>query len=109
MAYFGFADKMVRGETIQIFNYGDMYRDFTYIDDVVAGVESVAKRPPEEDEDGVKYKVYNIGNHRPESLMYFVETLEKCLMKAGVISEPARKEVLPMQPGDVYRTYADVR
>ena len=108
MAYFGFADKMVRGETIQIFNYGDMYRDFTYIDDVVAGVESVAKRPPEEDEDGVKYKVYNIGNHRPESLMYFVETLEKCLMKAGVISEPARKEFLPMQPGDVYRTYADV-
>ena len=63
---------------------------------------------PAETEDGAKYKVYNIGNNQPESLMYFVETLEKCLMKAGVITESAKKEFLPMQPGDVYQTYADV-
>ena len=108
MAYFGFADKMARGQKIQIFNHGDMYRDFTYIDDVITGVESVMKKVPAEDENGVRHKVYNIGNHRPESLMYFVETLEKCLIKAGVISGPAEKEFLPMQPGDVYQTYADV-
>ena len=108
MAYFGFADKMARGQKIQIFNHGDMYRDFTYIDDVITGVESVMKKVPAEDENGVRHKVYNIGNHRPESLMHFVETLEQCLIKAGVISAPGEKEFLPMQPGDVYRTYADV-
>lgn len=108
MAYFSFADKMARGEEIQIFNHGDMYRDFTYIDDVITGVKNVMKKAPVEDENGAPYKIYNIGNHRPESLMYFVETLEKCLMKAGIISEPAKKEFLPMQPGDVYQTYADV-
>ena len=108
MAYFGFADKMAGGRKIQIFNHGDMYRDFTYIDDVITGVENVMKKIPAEDENGVRHKVYNIGNHRPESLMYFVETLEKCLIKAGVISGPAEKEFLPMQPGDVYQTYADV-
>lgn len=108
MAYFGFADKMARGQKIQIFNHGDMYRDFTYIDDVITGVESVMKKVPAEDENGVRHKVYNIGNHRPESLMHFVETLEQCLIKAGVISAPGEKEFLPMQPGDVYQTYADV-
>ena len=108
MAYFSFADKMARGEEIQIFNHGDMYRDFTYIDDVITGVKNVMKKAPVEDENGAPYKIYNIGNHRPESLMYFVETFEKCLMKAGIISEPAKKEFLPMQPGDVYQTYADV-
>ena len=108
MAYFSFADKMARAEEIQIFNHGDMYRDFTYIDDVITGVKNVMKKAPVEDENGAPYKIYNIGNHRPESLMYFVETLEKCLMKAGIISEPAKKEFLPMQPGDVYQTYADV-
>lgn len=108
MAYFGFTNKMVKGEKIQIFNYGDMYRDFTYIDDIVAGVKKVMEKAPEPDEDGVRYKIYNIGNQKPENLLHFVEILENCLMKAGVIDRPAEKEFLPMQPGDVYQTYADV-
>lgn len=108
MAYFGFTNKLVKGEKIQIFNYGDMYRDFTYIDDIITGVMNVMNKVPSENEDGVKYKVYNIGNNKPESLMYFVETLEKCLMREGIINKPAEKELLPMQPGDVYQTYADV-
>ncbi len=108
MAYFGFTNKMLKGEKIQIFNHGDMYRDFTYIDDIVTGVSKVMEKAPGANEDGVRYKIYNIGNNQPESLMYFVETLEQCLMDAGVIAEPAQKEFLPMQPGDVYQTYADV-
>lgn len=108
MAYFGFTDKLVKGQKIQIFNYGDMYRDFTYIDDIVTGVINVMQKTPKATEDGVKYKVYNIGNSRPENLMNFVEILEKCLMQEGVIDKPAKKELLPMQPGDVYQTYADV-
>lgn len=108
MAYFGFTNKLVKGHKIQIFNHGDMYRDFTYIDDIVTGVINVMDRAPASNEDGVKSKIYNIGNSRPESLMYFVETLEKCLMEEGIISKPAEKELLPMQPGDVYQTYADV-
>lgn len=108
MAYFGFTNKLVKGEKIQIFNYGDMKRDFTYIDDIVTGIVNVMKKAPEETEDGAPYKVYNIGNNKPENLLYFVETLEKCLMKEGVITKPAEKELLPMQPGDVYQTYADV-
>lgn len=108
MAYFGFTDKLVRGEKIQIFNYGDMKRDFTYIDDIVTGIVNVIKKPPEENEDGALYKVYNIGNNKPENLLYFVETLEKCLMNEGIIDKTAEKELLPMQPGDVYQTYADV-
>lgn len=108
MAYFGFTNKMVKGEKIQIFNYGDMRRDFTYIDDIITGVMKVMEKAPAENEDGVRYQLYNIGNNKPESLLYFVETLEKCLMEAGVIDRPAEKEFLPMQPGDVYQTYADV-
>lgn len=108
MAYFSFTNKMVKGEEIPLFNYGDMFRDFTYVDDIVTGVVNVLKRQPAPDEDGVCYKLYNIGNSKPESLLFFVETLEKCLMEAGVIREPARKRFLPMQPGDVYQTYADV-
>ena len=108
MAYFGFTNKMVKGEKIQLFNYGDMYRDFTYIDDIVKGVSAVMQKAPEANEDGVRVKVYNIGNHQPVSLKFFVETLEKCLMKAGIINHEAEKEFLPMQPGDVYQTYADV-
>lgn len=108
MAYFGFTNKMVKGEKIQIFNYGDMRRDFTYIDDIITGVVKVLEKAPAENEDGVRYRLYNIGNNKPESLLYFVETLEKCLMEAGVIDHPAEKEFLPMQPGDVYQTYADV-
>lgn len=108
MAYFKFTDKLVRGEPIQIYNNGDMFRDFTYIDDIVAGIAAVMRRSPEETEDGAPYKIYNIGNGRPESLMHFVETLEQCLMREGVISAPGKKELLPMQPGDVYQTFADV-
>ncbi|NLK39977.1 MAG: SDR family NAD(P)-dependent oxidoreductase [Clostridiales bacterium] len=108
MAYFGFTNKLVKGEKIQIFNYGDMKRDFTYIDDIVAGVVNVMGKVPSVDEDGVPYKIYNIGNNKPENLLYFVETLEKCLIKEGIIDRPAEKELLPMQPGDVYQTYADV-
>lgn len=108
MAYFGFTNKLVKGEKIQIFNYGNMSRDFTYIDDIITGVMDVMKKTPDETEDGVKYKVYNIGNNQPESLLNFVETLEKCLIEEGIINSPAEKELLPMQPGDVYQTYADV-
>ena len=108
MAYFSFTNKMVRGEKIQIFNYGDMKRDFTYIDDIGTGVVNVMGKVPKETEDGAPYKVYNIGNNKPENLLYFVETLEKCLMREGIIDRPAEKELLPMQPGDVYQTYADV-
>ena len=108
MAYFKFTDRLVRGEPIQIYNNGDMYRDFTYIDDIVEGIAAVMQRTPDLTEDGAPYKIYNIGNSHPENLLRFVETLERCLMAEGVISEPGKKELLPMQPGDVYQTYADV-
>ncbi len=108
MAYFGFTEKLRRGQKIQIFNYGDMKRDFTYIDDIVTGVVNVMQKAPEANEEGVRYKVYNIGNNQPEDLLFFVETLEDCLMAEGIISQRAEKEFLPMQPGDVYQTYADV-
>lgn len=102
MAYFKFTTKIMKGEPIQIYNNGDMYRDFTYIDDIVRGVENILCNPPEEDSKGVRSRLYNIGNNKPEKLMDFIETLEKCLGKKAV------KEFLPMQPGDVYQTYADV-
>lgn len=102
MAYFSFAQKIMNNEAIKIFNNGDMYRDFTYIDDIVTGIENIIPNPPKENENGVKVKVYNIGNNKPEKLMYFIETLEKCLGRT------AKKEYYPMQPGDVYQTYADV-
>ncbi len=109
MAYFKFTNKLVKGEPIEIYNMGDMYRDFTYIDDIVTGIVNVMQKSPDETEDGAPYKVYNIGNNKPESLMYFVETLEKCLINEGIIKEPGKKVLLPMQPGDVYQTYADVK
>ena len=102
MAYFKFTNKIVRGEPIQIYNHGDMLRDFTYVDDIVRGVENMLCNPPKANEFGDRYKVYNIGNNRPEKLMDFIETLEKA------IGREAKKEYLPMQPGDVYQTYADV-
>ncbi len=108
MAYFKFTNKLVKGETIQIYNNGDMYRDFTYVDDIVTGIVNVMKKAPKETEDGAPYKIYNIGNNKPESLMNFVTILENCLIKEGIISKPGKKELLPMQPGDVYQTYADV-
>lgn len=102
MAYFKFAKKIMNGETIQIYNNGDMMRDFTYIDDIVKGIANILPNPPEEIETGARYKVYNIGNNKPEKLMDYIETLEKHL------GREAKKEFLPMQPGDVYQTYADV-
>lgn len=102
MAYFSFTQKIMRGETIKIFNNGDMYRDFTYVDDIVQGIMNMLLNPPKPDENGDRAKVYNIGNNNPEKLMYFIETLEKAIGKT------AEKEYLPMQPGDVYQTYADV-
>lgn len=108
MAYFKFTNKLVKGEKIQIYNFGDMYRDFTYIDDIVTGIINVMNKAPEANEDGVKYKVYNIGNNNPESLKDFVDILEQKLIKYEIIEQEAEKELLPMQPGDVYQTYADV-
>lgn len=102
MACYKFALKIMKDEPIQIYNDGDMYRDFTYIDDIVEGVENILCNPQREDEQGVLYKIYNIGNNKPEKLMDFISALERCLGKE------AQKEFLPMQPGDVYRTYADV-
>lgn len=107
MAYFKFTNKIVKGEPIQIYNNGDMKRDFTYVDDIVRGVAAVMQKIPEKTEDGVPYKVYNIGNSTPEDLLNFVNTLEECLKEAGVIDKPVEKEFLPMQPGDVYQTFAD--
>ena len=102
MAYFKFAKKIMAGEPIQIYNNGDMLRDFTYIDDIVTGVENILCNPPAKDENGAAYKIYNIGNNKPEKLMDYIAVLEKCL------GREAQKEYLPMQPGDVYETYADV-
>ncbi|RGG49858.1 MULTISPECIES: NAD-dependent epimerase [unclassified Roseburia] len=102
MAYFKFAKKIMAGETIQIYNNGDMMRDFTYIDDIVKGITNILPNPPAEIGTGARYKVYNIGNNKPEKLMDYIETLEKHL------GREAKKEFLPMQPGDVYQTYADV-
>lgn len=102
MAYFKFAKKIMNGEPIQIYNNGDMMRDFTYIDDIVQGIYNLLCNPPAENEKGVAYKIYNIGNNKPVKLMDYISTLEKHLGKEAV------KEFLPMQPGDVYQTYADV-
>ena len=102
MAYFKFAKKIMADEPIQIYNNGDMLRDFTYIDDIITGVENILCNPSAKDENGAAYKIYNIGNNKPERLMDYIAVLEKCLGKE------AKKEFLPMQPGDVYETYADV-
>ena len=108
MSPFLFADAMLHGRPIKVFNNGDMLRDFTYIDDIVSGVRKVMARPAPEDGQGVRYKIYNIGNHKPENLLHFVEVLEQCLIKEGIVEKEAEKELLPMQPGDVYQTYADI-
>jgi len=102
MAYFKFAKKIMKGEPIQVYNNGDMLRDFTYIDDIVTGIYNILCNPPGANEKGVAYKIYNIGNHKPVKLMDFITTLERCLGREAV------KEYYPMQPGDVYQTYADV-
>ena len=116
MAYFGFTDKLVKGEIIKIFNYGNCKRDFTYIDDIVEGVIRVMQHAPErhKGEDGLPippYKIYNIGNNNPENLLDFVTILQEELVRAGVLPTDydfdAYKELVPMQPGDVPVTYAD--
>ena len=116
MAYFGFTNKLRKGEKIQIFNFGNCKRDFTYVDDIVEGVIRVMNKAPERvnGEDGLPlppYKVYNIGNNQPENLLDFVDILQQELIRAGVLPEDydfeAHKELVPMQPGDVPITYAD--
>lgn len=116
MAYFGFTNKLVKGETIKIFNYGNCKRDFTYIDDIVEGIVRVMQHAPEKrvGEDGLPippYKVYNIGNSHPENLLDFVTILQEELIRSSVLPEDydfeAHKELVPMQPGDVPVTYAD--
>ena len=116
MAYFGFTNKLVKGETIKIFNYGNCKRDFTYIDDIVEGVVRVMQGAPErkDGEDGLPvppYAVYNIGNQNPENLLDFVDILQQELIAAGVLPNDydfeAHKQLVPMQPGDVPVTYAD--
>ncbi|HKM05761.1 MAG TPA: NAD-dependent epimerase/dehydratase family protein, partial [Sphaerochaeta sp.] len=102
MAYFSFTERILAGKSIKVFNQGDMYRDFTYIDDIVEALQRILCNPPLPNKQGDKYKLYNIGNNSPEKLLYFIETLEKSLGKK------ARIEFLPMQPGDVYQTFADV-
>ena len=116
MAYFGFTNKLLKGEKIQVFNYGNCKRDFTYVDDIVEGVVRIMQHAPEKEtgEDGLPvppYKVYNIGNNSPENLLDFVQILQEELVSAGVLPVDydfeAHKELVPMQPGDVPVTYAD--
>ena len=118
MAYFGFTNKLINGENIKIFNYGNCKRDFTYIDDIVEGVVRVMQKAPEKKngEDGLPippYAVYNIGNSSPENLLDFVSVLQEELVRAGVLPKDydfeAHKELVPMQPGDVPETYADTK
>lgn len=116
MAYFGFTNKLLKGETIQIFNYGNCKRDFTFVDDIVEGVVRIMQHAPEKQngEDGLPvppYKVYNIGNSSPENLLDFVQILQEELIRAGVLPQDydfeAHKQLVPMQPGDVPVTFAD--
>ena len=116
MAYFGFTNKLLKGDTIQIYNYGNCRRDFTYVDDIVEGIYRVMQHAPERrtGEDGLPvppYKVYNIGGGQPENLLDFVQTLQEELLRAGVLPQDydfeAHKQLVPMQPGDVPTTYAD--
>lgn len=116
MAYFGFTNKLLKGETIQIYNYGNCRRDFTYVDDIVEGIVRVMNKAPEKKtgEDGLPippYAVYNIGGGQPENLLDFVNILQEELLRAGVLPQDydfeAHKQLVPMQPGDVPTTYAD--
>ncbi len=116
MAYFGFTNKLLKGETIQIFNYGNCKRDFTFVDDIVEGVVRIMQHAPEKQngEDGLPvppYKVYNIGNSSPENLLDFVQILQEELIRAGVLPQDydfeAHKKLVPMQPGDVPVTFAE--
>jgi UDP-glucuronate 4-epimerase len=101
MAYWSFTEKIVKGETIDIFNHGDMRRDFSYIDDIVAGILASLDTVPEPDANGKRNRIFNIGNKKPEDLMHFIEVIEEA------VGKKAKTRMLPMQPGDVYETYAD--
>ena len=117
MAYFGFANKLLKGEKIQIFNYGQCERDFTYIDDIVEGIKRVMKHAPQKFGDDARllapHKLYNIGKGSPEKLLDFVDILQQELIRAGVLSKDydfeSHKEFVPMQAGDVPVTFADTR
>lgn len=112
MAYFSFTKKLVNGEDIQIFNYGNCKRDFTYIDDIIEGIIKVLQKAPTKDEDNVQYKLYNIGNNNPENLLDFVNILQQELVNVGLLPKDydfeAHKKLVPMQAGDVEITYADI-
>lgn len=108
MAYYSFTEKMRMGEKIALYNNGNMLRDFTYIDDIITGIRKLLDIQPTINDSGAKYKVYNIGNSKPETLEYFIHTLERILIEEKIVNAPVEKEYLPMQPGDVYQTYADV-
>ena len=116
MAYFSFTNKLLAGDTIEIFNYGNCQRDFTYVDDIVEGVKRIMQSPPQKKNgaDGLPippYAIYNIGNNQPENLLDFVDILQQELIRAGVLPEDydfeAHKRLVPMQQGDVPVTYAD--
>lgn len=102
MAYYSFTNKIMNNETIKVYNNGDMYRDFTYVDDIIEGIVRLLDKAPVADENNTYYKIYNIGNNKPVKLMDFIHILEECLGKE------AKKEYLPMQQGDVYQTYANI-
>lgn len=102
MAYFKFANRICAGQPIDVYNHGDLLRDYTYIDDIVDGLTAMLERPPEAELDGTRYAIYNLGNSAPVPLMHFIQTLERAL------GRKAELNLLPMQPGDVYQTYADI-
>lgn len=106
MAYFKFANKIVDGEPIEIYNMGDMERDFTYVDDIVESISRLLHLAPPKDGNGASHHVYNIGNSDPVQLLHFVDVLERLLIEEGVVDAPTEHVLLPMQPGDVHRTFA---
>lgn len=112
MAYFSFTDKLKNGEKIKIYNYGKCKRDFTYIDDIIDGIMAVMQKQPVKNGEGVRYKIYNLGNNQPETLLDLIDILQKEIVRAGILPEDFDfekcKEYMPMQPGDVEITYADI-
>lgn len=108
MAIYSFTEKILAGETIKVFNNGDMLRDFTYIDDIISGIDAVILSPPKQNAEGDRYAIYNIGGNRPEKLLNFISELENALSEVYGKRIEAKKDFLPMQPGDVYMTYADM-
>lgn len=108
MAYFSFTNKLVNNEQITLFNHGDMYRDFTYVEDVCIAIEKMIYNPVKVNDTGVNYQIYNIGNNHPVALKEFYNTLLECLISNGIIKDKVEPSYKEMQPGDVYQTYADV-